>query len=1034
MISNMRISGGTGYGIELIDSSPSSLKDIQIHRVVFENNTQGGVLAQGLISGSPMNYTIENNTFIGGANGVAINMTGTQAETSFIRNNIFSGQSNVPIRVLSTNDSRVEYSYNLFNACGAGSCTTNWRQGNMSAVSSAHDNLFDSNPLFTNAAKSAYQLSPGSPAIDAGDPSLLHDLYHDGDNDGIVQIDIGAFEYVPVANVAPVVNAGNNQTVELGNTVTVNATYTDTDNTENHSARINWGDGTIEDVAVNMTGPGAGQVTGQHAYTSAGNYTVEVCVTDLYGAVGCDTLTVQVNSTPNACTPSNSYSSSQGAFHFTSYKQTSSTTNFDRLPLSFVPNFGQEDAAVKFQVQGLGGKLFFAPNEVVFSLPNPVKVKENDKDKLRYDLHPANVVRIHYRGANETPQVVGLGELPGVVNVLKGNDPSKWRTNLPTYSGIAYRELYPGIELHYEGTDGNLKSTFHVAPGANPASIVWSYKGADSVTVDGSGNLVITLPPPVKGAAGATLTERAPIAWQEAEGGNRVMVAVQYAVDKNAKKVSFLLPNGYDPTSPLVIDPTLSYSTYLGGGATDEADAITLDSDCNVYLTGVTYSTNFPTEDPIESNEPGSDVFVSKLNAAGTALLYSTYLGGSAGDHAWGISLDSQDRITIMGETESNDFTTRNAYDTSYEVGTCDGDPCDDVFVTQLLADGSDVRYSTYLGGNNDDEAFGIVIGPNNMIYLTGSTQSSTFPTFNAHDPSFGGGTCSGEPCSDGFVAAINPALSGNASLTYSTYLGGNHNDQSNDIAMDTSGRVYVTGYTQSNDFTTLNAYQPTKASAADVFIRKFDTSVSGAASLLYSTFFGGGTTDQGIGIAVGGVDQVYFTGFTRSTNFPLANAFDTTFGGGTCGSSTCLDAFVTHLNIATNTLVSSSYLGGSHEEQGLGITVDDNGNAYVTGFTKSTNFTTLAAIQPGKAADSCSATPCADAFVTKVNATGALVYSTYLGGTAEDYGNAIVLNGLGSAYLVGHTFSSNFPTVGNPFPYAGGSGSADTFVVKIND
>ncbi|MCI0555950.1 MAG: SBBP repeat-containing protein, partial [Anaerolineae bacterium] len=264
---------------------------------------------------------------------------------------------------------------------------------------------------------------------------------------------------------------------------------------------------------------------------------------------------------------------------------------------------------------------------------------------------------------------------------------------------------------------------------------------------------------------------------------------------------------------------------------------------------------------------------------------------------------------------------------------------------------------------------------------------------------------------------------------------GGSNNDRSNDIAVDASGRVYVTGYTQSNDFSiTPNAYQPLKASAADVFISKFDTSVSGAASLLYSTYFGGGTTDQGTGIALDGVDQVYFTGFTRSTNFPLANAFDNTFGGGTCGSSTCLDAFVTHLNIATNTLVSSSYLGGSHEEQGVGITVDDNGNAYVTGYTKSTDFTTLAAIQPNKGTDSCSTPPCADAFVTNVSAAGALVYSTYLGGTAEDYGNAIIVDGLGNTYIVGHTFSSNFPTTPNTFPYVGGSGSADTFVVKIND
>jgi len=1025
VISSMRISGGDGYGIELVDSSPSSLKDIQINRVVFENNTQGGVLAKGLIPGSPMNYVIENNTFIGGADGVTINMVETQTDTSFVRNNIFFGQSNAPIHILSTDDSRVEYSYNLFDDCGLGACTTNWRLGNMNASSSAHDNLFDLNPLFASPANGAYQLSSGSPAIDAGDPSLLHDLFFDGDNDGTIQIDIGAFEYAQITNVSPVVNAGNDQTVNLGNSVTVNATYSDADNSENHSAKIDWGDGTVEDVAVNMTGPGAGQVTGQHTYASPGTYTVEVCVTDLHGGVGCDTINVQVISTPNACTPSNSYGQSQGEYHFASFKPTSSLTDFNQLPLSFVPNMGQEDQAVRFQVQGLGGRLFFAPSEVVFSLPNPVKVSpqnNDDKEKIRYDLHPANVVRIHYQGANSAPEIAGTGELPGVVNVLKGNNPSKWRTNLPTYSGIAYRELYPGIELRYEGTDGKLKSTFNVAPGADPSAIIWRYKGASDVNIDASGNLVVSLPEPA--GNGAVLIERAPIAWQEVNG-NRVMIPVQYSVDKKDKKVSFLLPEGYDSTLPLVIDPELTYSAYLGGGHNDEGNAITLDADCNVYLTGSTYSTDFPTTNPLQTNLPGSDVFVSKLNAAGNTLLYSTYIGGSGGDNAWDIALDSQGRITIVGETESSDFPTPNAYDNSYESGTCDGDPCDDVFVTQLLADGSALRYSSYMGGISDDEAYGMVLGPDDMIYLTGFTKSSTFPTVNAHDTSFGGGTCSGAPCPDGFVAKVNPSLSGVNSLLYSTYLGGNNYDKSNDIAVDASGRVYVTGYTRSNNFPTLNPYQPARASAADAFVSKFDTTLSGAASLLYSTYFGGGSTDQGTGIALNGADQVYLTGFTSSANFPLANALDNAVGG--------TDAFITHLNIASNSLAYSTYLGGSNEAKGESITVDDSGNAYITGYTKSTDFTTLAAIQPTKGTDSCSAPPCSDAFVTKVNPAGsALVYSTYLGGGSEDYGNMIVLDGLGGAYIVGYTFSTDFPvtldlSVGN-------NSYSDAFVVKIDD
>jgi len=542
---------------------------------------------------------------------------------------------------------------------------------------------------------------------------------------------------------------------------------------------------------------------------------------------------------------------------------------------------------------------------------------------------------------------------------------------------------------------------------------------------------VISLPEPT--GTGAVLVEQAPIAWQEVNG-NRLMVTVQYAVDKN-EKVSFVFPDGYDSALPLVIDPTLTYSTYLAGSKTDQADAVTLDADCNLYITGSTYSSNFPTVNPFQTNLPAGDVFVTKLDTTTSTVLYSTYLGGSADDHGWGIRLDSQGRIGVVGETESSDFPTQNAYDPTCAGGTCDGDPCDDAFVAQLSSDGSSLRYSTYLGNTADEEANDMAIGPDDQIYLTGNTNSSSFPVVNGYQTSFGGGTCGSLPATDGIVTKINPAVSGVGSLLYSTYLGGNNCDAGTAIAVDTSGRVYVAGYTSSSNFPVLGAYQSTRASSSDIFVSKFDTTLSGTASLLYSTYLGGNDSDHANGLALNGTNQVYLTGYTQSTNFPRSNPFDNTFGGGTtCASNPCYDAFVTHLDIANNLLVYSSYLGGSSEEQGASITVDDNGNAYVTGYIKSTDFTTLAAIQSVKGTDSCSTPPCADAFVTKVDSTGALVYSTYLGGSAQDYGNAIVVNGLGGTYIVGYTYSSNFPTSPNTFPFVGGSGYPDAFVVKIDD
>jgi len=432
---------------------------------------------------------------------------------------------------------------------------------------------------------------------------------------------------------------------------------------------------------------------------------------------------------------------------------------------------------------------------------------------------------------------------------------------------------------------------------------------------------------------------------------------------------------------------------------------------------------------------------VTKLDPLARTILYSTYVGGNGNDHAWDIALDSGGRITLVGETESSDFPIQNAFDTSYAGGTCEGgEPCDDVFVFQLEVDGTTKRYGTYLGGSWDEEAFSLAIDLDDKINLTGFTRSSTFPTTgNAYDASFGGGTCNGFPCEDVFVVKIDPEQSGSLSLLYSTFLGGSNYDKGSGIAVDNVGRVYVSGYGRSDTFFPVNLnpppYQPTPAGDSDAFLIKLDPSESiGANTILYGTYLGGDESDHAHGIALYGVDQVYITGHTYSPDFPLQNAFDAL--DGICGpdpNDFCEEGFVTHLDISTNTLVYSSYLGGSGEDDALSIAVDNLGNAYITGETESIDFPLENEIQPLKGGDLCTDPPCDDAFVVKVNPDGtALIYSTYLGGDAEDIGMGITVDALGGAYIVGYTYSLNFPVTN-------GSGIAsttykDVFIAKIFD
>jgi uncharacterized protein (TIGR03437 family) len=518
-------------------------------------------------------------------------------------------------------------------------------------------------------------------------------------------------------------------------------------------------------------------------------------------------------------------------------------------------------------------------------------------------------------------------------------------------------------------------------------------------------------------AEGSELRLHQPVIYQEING-TRQSVDGSFVIQEE-NQVGFEVVR-YDTSKPLIIDPVLSYSTYLGGSGRDLTFGIAVDSSGNAYVTGSTQSNNFPTANAFQAAYGGGtyDAFVTKLNASGSALVYSTFLGGSGGDDwALGIAVDSSGNAYVTGSTQSANFPTANAFQAAFRGSA-------DAFVTKLNADGSALVYSTFLGDGS--EGYGIDVDSSGNAYVTGRTKSSNFPTANAFQAAIGGG--SGTFPGDAFVTKFNAAGS---ALEYSTYLGGSGNDQGNSIAVDSSGNAYVTGWTASTSFHTANAIQAAYGGgASDAFVTKL---VPTGSALEYSTYLGGSGNDGGSGIAVDSSGNAYVAGWTNSTDFHTANAIQAAIGGG--GFT---DAFVTKLN-ASGSSWYSTYLGGRGSDQGWGIAADSSGNAYVTGYTLSTNFPTVNAFQAAYGGGF------SVAFVTELNATGSgLVYSTYLGnnntnntrfplGDLEPGG--IAVDSSGNAYVTGNTNSTNFPTANAFQPtYGAASGtiSSDAFVTKF--
>ncbi len=724
----------------------------------------------------------------------------------------------------------------------------------------------------------------------------------------------------------------------------------------------------------------------------------------------------------HASSPSSATSRSASQSTITPAARERLQATFAALPLAFEQNQGQTDPQVKYMARANGYTLFLTNHDAVFAFHSKssgsgLAAGRRARSSISNSAaaaqeKPDSVVRMQLVGKNSAAQIAAVNQLPGRTNYYIGNDPKKWHSNVPQYSRVAYKNVYPGIDLAYYGEQSKLEFDFIVAPESNPAPIDLAFSGAEHVSADASGNLVVS-------SASGDVVLHKPVAYQQ-QNGSRQLVDARFVLKAN-NQVSFQLGE-FDHSRELVIDPTVTYSTYLGGLAEDDGYGIGFDSSGNAYVTGQTASTNFPVVGgiPPNTNAGGFDVFVTKIAASGASLVYSTYVGGSGNDSGNALAVDSLGDVFVAGGTTSSSFPTTS---TAFQTGLT-GSP--NAFVFELNPGGTALTYSTYLGGTGSDVAEGIAVDSSGA-YVVGSTSSTDFPTtLNPYQASLAGS-------SNGFVSKINTANSGPSSLVYSTYLGGGTGDFAAAVAIpsgSTTGpsSAYVTGATPNTAFpTTLGALQTTCGSCSgglpDAFVTVFSTD---GKSLVYSTFLGGSGIDQGLGIAVDSSGDAYVTGLTQSSDFPLQSAWQKALGG-------TQNAFVAQLNPAGTALVYSTYLGGGQNDGGTSIAIDQNKNAYLTGQTSSSNFPvanpTQATIGGGN-----------DAFVSEVNSAGSLVFSTFLGGSANENTNAAgaQLSVLGSiavdsaganVYVAGNTLSTDFPTTAPEQKTE--AGGIDAFVVK---
>jgi hypothetical protein len=689
-----------------------------------------------------------------------------------------------------------------------------------------------------------------------------------------------------------------------------------------------------------------------------------------------------------------------------------------RVSLTALPfYFERHDQGGYFVARTGSGSVIVQPTLFSIEAQRPEESAATSSDNRR-NAHArkfeSRSVVFEFADGLASASIAGLEALPGKVNYLIGSNPADWKVGLPLFGRMQATGVYPGIDVVYYGSHRLLEYDIHVAPHADPAQVRVQVRGADAISLSPDGDLLIEL-------GTVTLRKHKPVAHQVI-GGRPVSVDAGFVLEQD--RVSFAL-GAYDPDYALVIDPVLSFSTYLGGSGDESGWDLALDPAGSVYIAGDTTSANLPASpDAVSTNYGGTlqnlggDAFVAKFNNTGTTLQFLTYLGGNSADAALGLTVDPSGNAYVVGVTSSTNFPIANAISNRLS-GIPEmffGALPYDAFVTKLSSGGNSLIYSTYLGGNAQEQGIGIDVDSQGQAFVTGFTESTNFPVVNAITNQLLG-------LSDVFITKINAQGS---AFIYSTFLGGEGVDHGGSIAVDPNGFACITGYTLSETFPVLNGYQTSlnRMTNNDAYADAFLSRISPGGALVFSTFLGGFFGEYGYRVAVDSDGNSYVTGTTSSTNFPTTL---NVLPAGITSSNFASDAFLAKFNPAGNVIYSTTY-GGLSSEAPWDLEVDQNRNVLLAGVSSTVIFPS---VSPGPGLTTTNS-GINDVFLALVNSSATeVIYSGLLGGRLNDAAFAVEMDSAGNAYLTGETYSGNFPLAS---AYQTNLvGSSDAFVCKVS-